>query len=989
MSALEGGGTITFACEGTIYLTNTITISQNTVLDGNGYSVSISGGGSNRVFYVQTNVQVSLKHIAVVDGFSTSGGGLYNDGGFVTITNCSFLRNSAVGQPGFPQSWSEATNANVSFPGEQGSGGAILNSGSLRLSKSFIAYNSAIGGRGGLGFKSVSPQEGGDGLGAAILNLGDTMVDETTFATNVTRGGSGGSWVIIDSYAYSFFAAKGGDAGGTAICNYAKLALTNCVFQANAAFAGSGGGPQGNGGNGYGGAVYNRNGTVIHSKCRFDANSCLAGGGGDRGRSGVGYGGAFYNEGGKSESIKSTFAGNNATGLHGFGGACFNQNGLVSFQSSLVVSNHVMGGNLGTRGPGAGAHAMGGAIYNVDRLALVDTDLYSNAAYGGGGSNVFSLGWLLSTTEGGAAEGGALYNVGKALLTNCIVSANIAFGGAGSTYYPSRAKDGNASGGGIANYNTLVIKDSSLNENFVRSSDIGGGAGVFTTNAITLSNSSISSNFLILQTILPGDAFADGADALFSVTGNNLADAGFDWFFSETNLLAQQIGRAYFRDNLQATDIGVYRVLFEDNLGGVKSLTFSITPTLTSFSGSKTALPGSNVAFSAGAKGTPLRYQWFFNGGAISGATNSVYSFIAQVTNVGLYSIVVSNHLGSAHGAALLNMPPVITRQLQHQIASFDESVSFHALVGGTGPFQYQWRFDGSDIAGATNSTFTISSARTEHNGDYSFLVSNEFGTAISSNATLRLFNLVHWQNDNGRLALWQLDGTNFQHSTLVGQFPESSFAAWRIIGVNDFNSDGQLDYLWQKTNGTLAVWFMNQTNRVGTALLRNGQPVSSAWRFVGFGDFNGDSKKDILWQNTDRRLAAWFMEGTNFLGSGVLHNGKPAGLGWRAMASYDFDHNGHSDVLLQHDDGRMAIWQMNETNLVNRVVLREGKPAPVGWRVAGLSDFNDDGEKDILIRHHDGRLAVWFMNQTNFVQAVRLRDGPARSTGWRVVGVR
>ena len=34
----------------------------------------------------------------------------------------------------------------------------------------------------------------------------------------------------------------------------------------------------------------------------------------------------------------------------------------------------------------------------------------------------------------------------------------------------------------------------------------------------------------------------------------------------------------------------------------------------------------------------------------------------------------------------------------------------------------------------------------------------------------------------------------------------------------------------------------------------------------IGTGDFNGDGKADILWQNTDGTPAVWLMDGTSLI---------------------------------------------------------------------------------------------------------------------------
>ena len=62
-AAMVGGGTVTFACDGTITLANTITLSLDTFLDGRGHQVTISGSNTVRVFYVNTNVVFALVNL--------------------------------------------------------------------------------------------------------------------------------------------------------------------------------------------------------------------------------------------------------------------------------------------------------------------------------------------------------------------------------------------------------------------------------------------------------------------------------------------------------------------------------------------------------------------------------------------------------------------------------------------------------------------------------------------------------------------------------------------------------------------------------------------------------------------------------------------------------------------------------------------------------------------------------------------------------------
>ena len=85
-----------------------------------------------------------------------------------------------------------------------------------------------------------------------------------------------------------------------------------------------------------------------------------------------------------------------------------------------------------------------------------------------------------------------------------------------------------------------------------------------------------------------------------------------------------------------------------------------------------------------------------------------------------------------------------------------------------------------------------------------------------------------------------------------------------------DFNGDRKPDILWQDSSGACAVWFMNGTVHTSSANLGT---VAIAWSIVGSGDFNNDLKSDILWQHTSGARAVWFMNGPIHIGSANLGN--------------------------------------------------------------------------------------------------------------------
>jgi hypothetical protein len=77
-----------------------------------------------------------------------------------------------------------------------------------------------------------------------------------------------------------------------------------------------------------------------------------------------------------------------------------------------------------------------------------------------------------------------------------------------------------------------------------------------------------------------------------------------------------------------------------------------------------------------------------------------------------------------------------------------------------------------------------------------------------------------------------------------------------------DFNGDGKADILWQNSStGQRGIWLMNGTTLQSTVSL---ETVATSWSIAGSSDFNGDGKSDILWQNSSTgQRVIWLMNGT------------------------------------------------------------------------------------------------------------------------------
>jgi Ca2+-binding RTX toxin-like protein len=226
------------------------------------------------------------------------------------------------------------------------------------------------------------------------------------------------------------------------------------------------------------------------------------------------------------------------------------------------------------------------------------------------------------------------------------------------------------------------------------------------------------------------------------------------------------------------------------------------------------------------------------------------------------------------------------------------------------------------------------------------------------------------WQNANdGMLSVSLLDGPNIAATGSPGTV--APYLGWQIKTTGDFNGDGKTDILWQNTDGTPSVWLMNGTGVTWGGAI--GSNPGASWQVKGTGDFNGDGTTDVLWQNADGTPAIWMMDGTNVI-SGGASGGPNANL--QIKGTGDFNGDGKSDILWQNTDGTPSVWLMNGHSVVSAAVVGSTNPG-ASWQVKGAADFNGDGKSDILWQHTDGTDQIWFMNGTGVTAESTLGSGP------------
>ncbi len=167
-------------------------------------------------------------------------------------------------------------------------------------------------------------------------------------------------------------------------------------------------------------------------------------------------------------------------------------------------------------------------------------------------------------------------------------------------------------------------------------------------------------------------------------------------------------------------------------------------PVITAQPADKTVAIGKSARFTVAATGAPpLTYQWKKNGTDIAGATQASYKTPpATVGDDGsVFSVVVTNPGGSVmsdNATLMVKGPPMISSQPANTTVQLGRSAKFSVTATGATPLSYQWRKNGTNIAGATQRRYTTPPTTAADNGSrFSVIVSNSIGSETSTDAIL------------------------------------------------------------------------------------------------------------------------------------------------------------------------------------------------------------------------------------------------------------
>ena len=229
-------------------------------------------------------------------------------------------------------------------------------------------------------------------------------------------------------------------------------------------------------------------------------------------------------------------------------------------------------------------------------------------------------------------------------------------------------------------------------------------------------------------------------------TGVSGSTVTYQWYF-EGAAINNQNGAQLNINNITTAQAGRYYVAVSNGCNPVSSPAFNVTvfnlPTIQTQPAAQQQLcVGSNFTLTVAANNAQT-YQWYKNSVIITGETSNTFTKLVTALDAATYKVVVSNACGysltSNNAVLTVSTSPTITSAPANTTVCAGQpiSASVAASANGGGNLRYVWTSGGTEISGATASTFSIARASANDAKTYSVAVSNDCGTISGGNFTV------------------------------------------------------------------------------------------------------------------------------------------------------------------------------------------------------------------------------------------------------------
>ncbi len=186
---------------------------------------------------------------------------------------------------------------------------------------------------------------------------------------------------------------------------------------------------------------------------------------------------------------------------------------------------------------------------------------------------------------------------------------------------------------------------------------------------------------------------------------------------------------------------------------------------------------------------------------------------------------------------------------------------------------------------------------------------------------------------DDGKVTGWET----------IGEFDSDT----QILGLGDFNGNGQTDLLLRNVNGSAGCFFTGGE----TTGWNYFQSLGDEWKLSAVGDLNGDGRDDVVLKHDAGFAGSWLTQAD---GTMVWADLDTLPTGFEIVGAGDFDGDGTDDVLLQNGT-YFGAWLVNNGNAAGWMGL--GDLGNV--TVEQIADFNGDGKDDLRIRTAAGDIGT------------------------------